>query len=565
MENLSAWIVIRRLRIPFLIIILTFSISILGMMLIPGMDDHGNVYHLNFFDAFYFVSYMASTIGFGESPYAFTYPQKLWVSFSIYLTVIGWFYGIGTIVALIQDEMLHKEIAKSRFYNAVREMEEPFILIFGYNNVTKALIRKLNLIQTRMVVIDKDQHAIDALNLEHYHPAIPAISGDVLDPKTLEMAGIRYRECQAAVILFENDKKNTKLAMMCRHLNKKMKLIVRSSTMQNSEFLYNIGVEHIENPFNVISSRLYLALTAPHLWVLEMWVHGHLLKIKKREILPKGRYVIYGYGRMGKALEKGLGKAGVAYTFIDARLPGSRNGELGELVGEDEIEAKLLEADIATASVIIAGTRDDIVNLAVIALAKKHNPDIYTISRENELADLQVFKAARIDRNYILEEIIINKTYNYLARPLANIFIKHLNTKTEEWGEALVRRIVEKMGENPSLTEMEISPHQAFAVCNELEKGTKITLEMLKRRREDYTRQNDLLFLMIVREGESILLPPDDFEIAPGDEMLVVCNQESETDLAYILNNYYELYYVMTGREKITGILKYFVRQNATS
>ncbi len=103
MENLSAWIVIRRLRAPFLIILITFSVSIIGMMLIPGRDDQGHIYHLNFFDAFYFVSYMASTIGFGESPYAFTYPQKLWVSFCIYLTVIGWFYGVGTIVALIQD------------------------------------------------------------------------------------------------------------------------------------------------------------------------------------------------------------------------------------------------------------------------------------------------------------------------------------------------------------------------------------------------------------------------------------------------------------------------------
>ena len=77
MESLSSWIVIRRLRWPFLVIVLTFSISILGMVLIPGQDDQGNVYHLNFFDAFYFVSYMASTIGFGESPYAFTYSQKL--------------------------------------------------------------------------------------------------------------------------------------------------------------------------------------------------------------------------------------------------------------------------------------------------------------------------------------------------------------------------------------------------------------------------------------------------------------------------------------------------------
>ncbi len=79
------------------------------MVLIPGMDDQGHPYNLSFFDAFYFVSYMASTIGFGEAPYSFTYPQRLWVSFCIYLTVIGWFYGIGSLVALIQDKRLSRE------------------------------------------------------------------------------------------------------------------------------------------------------------------------------------------------------------------------------------------------------------------------------------------------------------------------------------------------------------------------------------------------------------------------------------------------------------------------
>ncbi len=43
-----------KLRAPLLVIIITYSIAILGMVLIPGMDDNGNVYHLSFFDAFYF-------------------------------------------------------------------------------------------------------------------------------------------------------------------------------------------------------------------------------------------------------------------------------------------------------------------------------------------------------------------------------------------------------------------------------------------------------------------------------------------------------------------------------
>ncbi len=66
------------------------------MVLIPGMDDDGKVYHLSFFDAFYFVSYMASTIGFGEAPYTFTYPGEDFGSLFVYilLLLVG-FMGLG--------------------------------------------------------------------------------------------------------------------------------------------------------------------------------------------------------------------------------------------------------------------------------------------------------------------------------------------------------------------------------------------------------------------------------------------------------------------------------------
>ena len=58
---------------------------------------------MGFFDAFYFMSYTASTIGFGELPHPFTEAQRLWVTISIYLTVIGWAYAIGSLLALFQE------------------------------------------------------------------------------------------------------------------------------------------------------------------------------------------------------------------------------------------------------------------------------------------------------------------------------------------------------------------------------------------------------------------------------------------------------------------------------
>ena len=125
------------MRMPFLVIIMTYTIAIVGLVVIQGTDANGNPYQMSIFDAFYFVSYTATTIGFGEIPYAFTYPQRIWITFTIYLTVLGWFYGIGSLVSLLQDKLFLQEIEKSRFLKQIRNLDEKFIIILGYNQITK--------------------------------------------------------------------------------------------------------------------------------------------------------------------------------------------------------------------------------------------------------------------------------------------------------------------------------------------------------------------------------------------------------------------------------------------
>src|SRR4029077_13029913 len=99
----TIFVIMRRMRAPLIILIVIFAISVLGLTLIPGVAPAGLPYHMTFFDAFYFMSYTASTIGFGELPYPFTDSQRMWVTISIYLTVIGWAYAIGSMLSLIQD------------------------------------------------------------------------------------------------------------------------------------------------------------------------------------------------------------------------------------------------------------------------------------------------------------------------------------------------------------------------------------------------------------------------------------------------------------------------------
>lgn len=109
--NVVTSLILRQMRTPFIVLILGYSITILGMVLTPGIDDSGNPYHLSFFDAIYFISFTATTIGFGEIPYEFTEAQKLWVLITIYVTVVSWFYAVGKILSLAQDPAF-KEASK---------------------------------------------------------------------------------------------------------------------------------------------------------------------------------------------------------------------------------------------------------------------------------------------------------------------------------------------------------------------------------------------------------------------------------------------------------------------
>ena len=560
-NNTTIWIIIRRMRIPFLVIIVTFAISILGLTIIPGVDDNGNPYKMSFFDAFYFVSYMASTIGFGEAPYSFTYQQRLWVSVCIYLTVIGWFYGIGTIVALIQDKRLARELAISRFRKKIVSIDEPFIIVLGYNNITRDIIRRLSKMDMRVVVVDKNEEKIEELELENFIPEVPALAADASNPDVLKMAGIHKKKCEAVVSLFEDDSKNTKMALLCRLLNKHIKLVIKSTTESQSEHLNNLGINYVEDPFKFISKRFYLALTSPNLWILEMWIFGHILKMKEREKIPHGLYVLCGYGRMGQAIGDALEKAGIPYNYIDIKSSTYKKRKKSAIFGDAEDYEKLIDAGIEEAVGVIAATKDDLINLTIISTARKLNKNIYTIARENTLDDLGIFKTARVNRIYILERILADFSYTYIAEPLTYRFVRILHTQSEEWGERLVAKMQKVIGDNPIHYEITIDKEHAYALSKEC-RDKSIELRVLKRSREDWKKELKIIFLLAKeKDGTIHMLPEENMQIKEGLSLLVASDEDSREDLEYIINNYYELYYVMTGQEKKFSILERFSKK----
>ena len=557
------WIIIRRMRTPLLVIIITFSITILGLVLIPGVDSNGNPYHMNFLDAVYFVSFMASTIGFGEVPYEFTYAQRLWVLFSIYISVIGWFYAIGALVALIQDKNLILELSVARFSKKIKNLKEKFVIILSYNHATRELIKHLIEDGKRVVVLDKSQDKIDELELEHFVPEVYALKANVESPNILRLAGIKKRNCKAVITLFDNDFKNTKIALLARLINSKINIIAKSSTTEQTQHLRNLGLKNIVDPFNLIANRFYLAISAPHLWILEQMLFGHDLYIHEHEQLPKGKYVICGYGRMGKALRSSLQKAHIECSFIDLKSAKHKAQKNSAIYGDAEDYQTLLDAGIEDAVAIIAATKDDLINLTILLTAKKINPDIYTIARENTLDDITIFQSAKIDRVYILEKIVSEYVHRVISQPLAHQFLQIIHEHDELWGEEVVEELKRKTCYHPEIFEIRVVKSEAYALTNYLKKGNCVNLGMLARDLSDRTKRAKIHFLMVKNRKEEItLLPDDNYEVKVSDRFLIAATSDARDDFETLVNNLNEFEYIITGKELKFGLLKKLLDRN---
>lgn len=60
------YLIIAKLKFPLILLISVYAISIIGLVLIPTYDNNGNIYYLDFFEAFFIVIYTSTTVGFGR-------------------------------------------------------------------------------------------------------------------------------------------------------------------------------------------------------------------------------------------------------------------------------------------------------------------------------------------------------------------------------------------------------------------------------------------------------------------------------------------------------------------
>lgn len=560
MQNIL-FVFLRRLHVPLIVLITVYAISILGFVLIPGVDNEGNPWRMDFFHAFYFVSYMGTTIGFGEIPYAFTGAQRLWATFSIYATVISWLYAIGYLLTIIQDPAFSSLLTESAFRRNVRRLCEPFYLVCGYGDTGNFLVRALNEAGIRSVVVEIDQNRVNQLELAGYRTFVPGLCADASIPENLLKAGLQHNNCAGVVALTNEDAVNLKIAITSKLLNPSLRTIARAETHDVEKNIASFGTDHIINPFDTFAGRLALALHSPGMYLLYEWMTSVPHESLREPVFPpKGRWILCGYGRFGKAVYERLKSEGVSTTVIEAMPDKTGTPDDGVVVGRGTEADTLQEADIQHAVGLVAGTDDDANNLSIVMTAKSLNPDLFTVLRQNSRANDVIFNAVQSDLIMQRGSIIAHKIFAVITTPLLADFLRLARRHDDDWANELISRIGGITGnEAPHVWMLTLDEEIAPAVDTMLEAGESLNVRNLTTDPHDCSKQLPLIVMLIKRDGndveQDILLPSHQEPLQAGDQLLLCGRYGTQASVEWLVANLNVLEYVLTGEDRPAGLI----------
>ena len=558
MDNI-VFLILRRMRRPLITLLLVYSISILGLVLIPGQDADGNDWHMGFFHAFYFVSYMSTTIGFGEIPYAFTDAQRLWVTLSMYAGVIAWLYAFGTILTLVQDKTFQQARAESKLARRIRNMREPFYLICGYGETGSVLVRGLTDVGQHVVVIEIDEQRSHLVRLENLRDYVPVLHGDAQKPLHLQEAGLEHPLCQAVVAVTNDNEANLKIAITSKLLHPDINVICRSDSHDVEKNMASFGTDYIFDPYDTFAAYLVTALRVPCLYLLQTWLFsGNEEQELDEPVYPpkQGHWIVCGYGEFGKAVYERLKKENIEVRVIEADPETMGAPEEGVIEGRGTEADTLLEANIEQASGLIAGTASDANNLSIVVTARDLNPNLFTIVRQNHSENSVIIDAADADMVMQPSKIIADKIRVLLGTPMLYQFISLAYEEQNAWACELISRISALVGQHvPQLEEITINQIQAQAVVDALSQDETIKLGDLLR--DPWNREDDLncIVLILERDNARVLLPLPETDIKKDDRLLICTGNQGFARLHWNLQHDDNLSYVRTGEVVMHGWL----------
>ncbi len=533
--NDIVWLTMRRMRTPLILLILVYFISVFVLVSVPGIDDSGKVSQLSYLDAAYFIAILATTIGLGEVPHAFTDAQRLTVFILLLPNVVAWLYSIGTILSLFLDPQFKTVLHRTRFSQRVRWLGEPFYIVCGFGNTGSMVVSGLLKRGLHAVVLERNPETVQRMFLNDTYERVPAFAAEPSSRAHLELAGLYSPHCRGIIATTNEDQTNLKIAITAKLLRPELPVLARSESSRVCANMESFGTDFTIDPYSIFAERLFLALSSPVKYLVQDWlisVPGSEL----REVLnpPSGRWIVCGAGRFGSRILARLADSGLPFTVVDVNPERLENYENGVL-GRGTEAHTLVEAGIHDAVGIIAGTGDDIDNLSVIMTALELNRNLFVVARQEQRENNELFDASGAHLVARRSLIVARRILAVATTPLLQTFLQHLVNSNSDFAERTAARLKAVLeGKAPSLWLVDLVDQMGESVRFAKQNGFALKIGHITHNTHSEDAENlSCACLVLERGAQRIFLPGAEYELLPGDRLLFAGRESAQREMLW--------------------------------
>jgi len=246
MERVRPWQHLLRGILIFTFVILA---GIIGYRLIEGWS---------FLDSLFMTVITLTTVGYGEVHPLSTAGRI----FSIVLILVGVgsaLYILSTLVPYtleIIEAELGIRFGRRRMEAKIKELNKHFI-VCGYGRVGQEIANIFRQEETKFVVIDQDEKAINKAKLVGYL----CIQDDATKDEVLKQAGIE--RARGLVVALGNDADNTYVTLSARALHPTLPIIARADSEDTEGKLLRAGANHVISPQTIGGRRMAMLALRP--------------------------------------------------------------------------------------------------------------------------------------------------------------------------------------------------------------------------------------------------------------------------------------------------------------
>lgn len=223
-----------------------FSIGVIGYMTIEKWS---------FLDSAYMTAITLSTVGLMEV-HEISSTGRIFTIFMIFAGAGYFLYIAGVIIQSIVEGEMQSILGRKRLDRKISKLKNHYI-VCGYGRIGKVLCRLIREENNDIVVIEKDDTLIKALEKDKMH----YLHGNASDEDLLKKAGIK--DASFLVTALGTDTANVFLVLTARQLNPDIFIMARASNPDVGSKLMVAGANIVESPYDTGAVSMGLKLLRP--------------------------------------------------------------------------------------------------------------------------------------------------------------------------------------------------------------------------------------------------------------------------------------------------------------